>query len=224
MNAPQINTGNQFQQVLHISQLLPLPSDTPFGNFALKYLKIVDRIDRVNSLILDVFSSFLLAHQSQGLGEDLFRHQLIAEEVVYWLRKSADELISLQYVLCIQEKTGQFPTKIEVDCIGLLNHRNAHDFKQNFLDHLSILNILNEVSNAYKHSFVNSEISSIGTEEPYVFALALKRNDLGNKHKFHSVRFAELVTGFDSFFQDSVEMLRKCKLPHQSPNKSVGAN
>lgn len=216
MNAPQINTGKQSQQGLHISQLLPLPSDTPFGNFALKYLKIVSRIDQVNALILDVFSSFLLAHQSQGFGEDLFRHQLIAEKVVYWLRKTADELISLQYVLCTQEKTGQFPTKIEVDCIGLLNHQNARDFKQNFLAHISLLSILNEVSNAYKNSFVNSEISSIGAEEPYVFALALKRNDLGNQPEFHSVRFAELVTNFDSFFQDSVEMLRKCKLPHMS--------
>jgi hypothetical protein len=216
MNVPKINTGKQSQQVLHVSQLLPLPSDTPFGNFALKYLKIVSRIDQVNALILNVFSSFLLAHQSQGFGEDLFRHQLIAEEVIYWLRKTADELISLQYVLCIQEETGQFPTKIEVDCIGLLNHCKAQDFKQNFLNHLSLLNILNEVSNAYKHSFVNSKISSIGNEEPYVLALALKRNDLGNQPEFHSVRFAELITGFDSFFQDSVEMLRECKLPHMS--------
>ncbi|WP_298904496.1 hypothetical protein [uncultured Nostoc sp.] len=78
------------------------------------------------------------------------------------------------------------------------------------------MKILNEVSNAYKHSFINSEISSIGTEEPYVFALALKKNDLGNQPEFHSVPFAELVVGFDSFFQDSVEELRKCNLPHLS--------
>ncbi|MEH2011304.1 hypothetical protein [Nostoc sp.] len=217
MSVPQINTGKHPQQFLNVSQILPLPSDTPFGNFALKYLKIVSRIDQVNSLIQDVFSSFSLAHQSQGFDENFFRHQLIAEEVIYWLRKTADELISLQYVLYIQEQIGQFPTKVEVDCIGLLNHQNTQQtFKENFAAHLSFLKILNEVSNAYKHSFINSEISSVGTEEPYVFALALKKNDLGNQPKFHSVPFAELVVGFDSFFQDSVEELRKCNLPHLS--------
>jgi hypothetical protein len=213
MNIPQINTGKNPQQSLNISQLLPLPSDTPFGNFYLKYLKIIGRIDHINLLIQDVFSGFLQTHQSQG--SDVL-HQLIAEEVVYWLRKTVDELISLQYVLYFQEQKGQFPIKVEVDCIGLLNHQNSQDFKGNFLDHLSFLNILNEVSNAYKHSFVNSEISLIGAEEPAVYALALRRNDLANQPEFHGVSFRELILGFDSFFQDSVEKLRQCKLPHLS--------
>jgi hypothetical protein len=211
---------SQFPGILHASQWLPLPSDTPFGNFALKYMKIVDRIDRVNALILGVFSSFSLALPSQGFGESLSQHQLIAEEVVYWLKKTADELISLHYALYIQEKTGQFPSKIEVDCIGLLNHQNAQDFKQNFLAHLSLLNILNEVANSYKHSFVNSDVSYASAEEPYVFALALKKNDLGNQPQFHIVRFAELVIGFNRFFRDSVEMLKTCQLPHISNPES----
>ena len=103
MSVPQINTGKHPQQFLNVSQILPLPSDTPFGNFALKYLKIVGRIDQVNSLIQDVFSSFSLAHQSQGFDENFFRHQLIAEEVIYWLRKTADELISYN-MFCIFSK------------------------------------------------------------------------------------------------------------------------
>ena len=216
MNIPQINTGKHSQCSLHASQLLLLPSDTPFGNFSLKYMKIVIHIERVNSLIKDVFSSFSQAHSSQGFGEDFYRHQLIAEEVVYWLRKTSDELLSLQYVLYIQEHTGQFPTKVEVDCIGLINHQSALDFKNIFLAHLQFLNILNEVSNACKHSFVNSQVSFIGQEEPYVFALALKRNNLGNQSEFYPVPFKSLVVEFDSFFQDSVENLRKCKLPHLS--------
>jgi hypothetical protein len=181
-----------------------------------QYLKIVNRIDRVNLLIQDVFSSFLTAHQLEGLGENFFRHQLIAEEVVYWLRKTADELISMQYVLHFQEQTGQFSNKIEVDCIGLLNHKNAQKFKQNFLVHLKFLDTLNEVSNAYKHSFINSEISFVGAEEPYLFALALKRNDLEKQPVFYEVPFAALVVEFDNFFQSSVEQLRKCKLPNLS--------
>jgi hypothetical protein len=217
MDAPQINAGKNPQQPLNLSQLLPLPSDTPFGNFFLKYLKIVNRIDRINLLTQDIFLSFFsLAHQSEGGSEDFFQHQIITEEVIYWLRKTADELISMQYILHVQEQTGQFPNKIEVDCIGLLNHENAQDFKQNFLVHLKFLNTLNEVSNAYKHSFINSELSLIGAEEPYVFALALKQNDLGKQPMFHEVPFAALVVEFDNFFQSSVEQLRKCKLPHLS--------
>jgi hypothetical protein len=160
MDAPQINAGKKPQQSLNISQLLPLPSNTPFGNLFLKYLKIASRIDRINLLIQDIFLNFFsLAHQSEGGSEDFFRHQVIAEEVIYWLRKTADELISMQYILHVQEQTGQFPNKIEVDCVGLLNHKNAQDFKQNFLVHLKFLDTLNEVSNAYKHSFINSELS-----------------------------------------------------------------
>ena len=47
--------------------------------------------------------------------------------------------------------------------------------------HLEFLRLLNDISNAYKHSFVNSELMLVGRDEPGVYALELKWNDLANQ-------------------------------------------
>lgn len=209
MIIPQVVTGKKPGQRLNLSQILTnLPSDTPFGNLMLKHMKIVDRIDRVNSSIELVFSSYSLARIDDEK-EDLMRHQLITEEIIYWLRKTADELISLQYVLYVQKQAGAFPRKVEVDCIDSLNNSNQEDFKHLFINHASLLKILNEVSNAYKHSFLNSDISLVGNLEPYVFALSLKRNNLEKQPVFHSCSFRDLIEEFNKFFLNSTEQLRK---------------
>jgi hypothetical protein len=209
MNIPQIDTRRKPQQRLNSSQLLiNLPSDTPFGNLMLKHMKIIDRMDRVNSSIEVVFSSYSSARIDDEK-EDLMRHQFIIEEVVYWLRKTADELIGMQYVLYVQKQKGTFPKRVEIDCIDSLNNSNQENFKQLFINHISLLGMLNEVSNAYKHSFLNSDISLVGNLEPYVFALSLKRNNLEKQPVFHAYSFRSLIEEFNKFFLNSKEQLRE---------------
>jgi hypothetical protein len=134
------------------------------------------------------------------------------EETVYWMRKTADEIIGLVAFVAERQATGKWPTALAPFPIADVLKKPPAWVQP----HLSFLNLLNEVSNAYKHSFVNSDLMLIGRDEPGVYALSLKDNNLDkNKPKLHNIRFAELVTRFDAFYQAAFAQLRASGLPHR---------
>ena len=51
MKIPQIENGSK-GSYLYVSQMLPLPADTRWGNLTLKFMKIVQRIEYLNSRIV----------------------------------------------------------------------------------------------------------------------------------------------------------------------------
>jgi len=193
--------------------MLPLPADTPFGNLSLKYTRIVERLDHVNLSVQKAFASFDAA-KARGFFGGLTEHALLAEEVIYWLRKTADELIGVLNVLAHRESTGAYPSRVDPDSIGAL--LGSQHVPAALTAHTAFLATLNEVANAYKHSFVNSDLSLIGRDEPIVFALALKWNRLANATEFHAVPLREVIVRFNAFFLSVVAELRRCKLPHQT--------
>jgi hypothetical protein len=211
--APQIEIGKTPNEHLHVKHMLPLPADTPFGNLSLKYTRIVERLDHVNLAVQKTFANFDAAKGRDFFG-DLTEHILLAEEVIYWLRKTADELIGLLNVLAHRESTGSYPSRVDPDSIGAL--LTGKHVPQALTAHLGFLGTLNDVANAYKHSFVNSDLSLIGRHEPIVFALALKWNNLANPPQFHAVPLRDVVVQFNAFFLSVVGELRRCKLPHRT--------
>ena len=102
---------------MNIVHFIWLPSSTPYGNLLLKGMNIVRRIDRVNLKIGQVFTSYV--HPSKedvnNPQTDLLEHQFHEEQVVYWLRKTADELISLAYVIDEWSRTGKWPVSVRID-------------------------------------------------------------------------------------------------------------
>ena len=208
---PQINIGRRHGEPLNIVQWIPLPADTPFGNLALKFLTILERLDHVNGKIQGAFASYELAKANPLGRSSIMEHALLAEETVYWMRKTGDELIGLVAFVAERQATGKWPTSLAPFPIADVLKRPPEWVRS----HLSFLSLLNEVSNAYKHSFMNSEATFVGRDEPGVYALGLKDNNL-DKHepKLHNIRFAELVRRFDLFYQAAVEQLKACRLPH----------
>lgn len=218
-NIPQISTGKQPKQHFNVVHMLPLPADTPFGNLALKYTQIILRADHVNLLVREVFKSYTRAKASDD--GTITHHLLLAEELVYWLRKTADELIALVHIIGERQSAGVYPERISPDGIGpLLALQEIPAWAQ---AHCDFLRLLNEISNAYKHSFINSDAMLVGKDEPGVYALSLQRNDLKRVTQLHNIRVAELVVQFDAFFQAAVADLKKCKLPHRDPNEKKPA-
>lgn len=214
-NILQISTGKKPEQHFNVVHMLPLPADTPFGNFALKYTRLILRLDHVNLLIREVFESYTRAKAADD--GTIAHHLLLTEELVYWLRKTADELIALVHILGVRQSAGVYPERISPDGIGPL--LALHDVPAWAQAHCDFLRLLNEISNAYKHSFINSDAMLVGRDEPGVYALSLQRNDLDKATRLHSIRVAELVVRFDAFFQAAVAELKKCKLPHLDPNE-----
>jgi hypothetical protein len=163
MTNPTINIGGEYQQSLHGSQFISLPSQTHFGNFDLKWLKIVSRLIRLNRMILEAYH---LHTQVFSMTQPIEELSLLLEEIVYWLRKTADELIGLSFLCEAYIRSGSLPNKVDIDNIGALLNGNHVTLQTQFGSHLDHLSLLNDISNAYKHSFINSDLNVIGRDEP----------------------------------------------------------
>lgn len=111
------------------------------------------------------------------------------------------------------QRTGTCPQTVPVDCVGSLVGSGNTTFSAEIL---RFLDTLNNVSNAFKHSFINTQLSLIGAEEPVVYALGLKRNKLSNAPSFYQVTLTSLISGFNAFFSSIKQKLKECKLPHQT--------
>ncbi|OGP51025.1 MAG: hypothetical protein A2Y79_00300 [Deltaproteobacteria bacterium RBG_13_43_22] len=205
---PQIDNGKRPEDFINIVNLPHFPSNTPFGNLLLKGMNIVRRIDKVNLEIRRVFGSYV--HPSnQDINnpnphQDVLEHQFYAEQVVYWLRKTADEIVALAYVINQHRNTGSWPESVQVDSISGLKNSHSEELRLLFKPHEGFLSTLNEIANAFKHSFINTDMTLIGSEYPVVFALGLKYNKLSNQPKFYTVSFAEMITAFSAFYKQSM--------------------
>ena len=58
MKGPQIDNGKLPEKLLNNDLFLLLPSETPFGNMALKHLKIIKRIDYVNFKLKAIYDQW----------------------------------------------------------------------------------------------------------------------------------------------------------------------
>jgi hypothetical protein len=207
---PQIDNGKQPHQPINIVHIPQLPSDTPYGNLLLKGMNIVRRLDRVNLEIGRVLSSYVHPKNEQSLNpmQDILEHQFYAEQVVYWLRKTADELISLAYAISEWKNNKEWPNAIKVDSIAGLKHNPPREVKELFAPYEGFLFTLNEVANAFKHSFINTDMTVVGSEYPVVFALALDRNTLSNKPQFYSVSFSDIVQEFSRLYKPTMKTIQ----------------
>ena len=207
---PQIDNGKAPRAMLNVVHIPWLPAETPYGNLTLKAMNMVLRLDRINLEVARVFTSYVHPKDHNHLDpkQDLLEHQFYAEQVVYWLRKTADELIALAYAIGEWKTTGSWPSQIVVDSIaGLRRNAPAH-ITTLFSAHQSFLFTLNEVANAFKHSFINTDMTIVGAEYPVVYALALDRNRLSNEPRFYAVSFADLVTGFSRLYLPTMQIIQ----------------
>jgi hypothetical protein len=208
--APLLEIGKLPGDMLHVAHFIPLPANSPFGNLAFKYVKAFQRLDHANQTVLRVYEQHE-ALRANLASPYISTHLFHQEEIVYWLRQAADDLISLASVIDEWQSAGTCPDTVSTDCIGaFLSGTKTAKYVQS----LDFLNTLNDVSNAYKHSFINTQVNLIGADEPVVYALGLKRNKLANGPTFYQVTLASLIEGFNVFFSTITQELRKCQLPH----------
>lgn len=194
-------------------QILRLAPDTPFGNFSLKWVQFIERFENINNLIIELEQLFIITNAPNPTIEQEFersklyyRQKFITEQILYWLRKSADELIAVLYILDYEKRNLEYPVKNLIDSIGTL--LNSTGFYTDFVDEYSeYLTMINDVSNAYKHSILNSETHNRqGMHEPVVFALSQKYNNTEKPAHSHKVAL-EYILGIYSMFLDDITLL-----------------
>ena len=223
---PIIEALKEYKTDFHALQFLSLDSNSPFGNLTLSWIEIVTRIECVNDLIITLYTDFEDLHnqlrQTQFSTLDRnYRQKFYTEQIFYWLRKTADDLISLISVLTDYKTQNSYPKKIKISSIGefLKSTKSSNVFNGDFDKFKPYLQKLNEISNCFKHSFINLQISNLlGLEYTVVHALALQYNDLSNQEKFYSLELRQVLDEYDNFLAYTKKYI-KLNLTNPKPDK-----
>ena len=165
----------------HVHEWVTLPTETPFGNLSFKSVQLIGRLVHANRRLDETENAWkeFLTQTTPAMDDPATRHQYSADEVVVHLRRAVDELIGLLWLLHTRSRCGEWPQQIRRDCIGKAQHRDGKWFLPMLEPHDWLLRTLDDMSNAQKHSFLNSG-ALVGAKEPYAFARGLKNNKLSN--------------------------------------------
>lgn len=204
---------------MHLLDMVPLTPDSPFGNLYLKEVHLINRLIHVNRRLDETEALWQAFHGpfNPAAGDPGGHHRFSADEVVIHLRRAMDELISLLWVLRERDIRGDWPQKIVVDSIGRARMKDGSWLLPVLDRHDWLARTLNELANAHKHSFVDSDFNVVGAEEPCVIALALKNNDHGEDAIPYVVSLNSLVDAFNRFLLDVMNELKSF-----DPNKRRG--
>lgn len=75
---PQVRTGKRPNEAMNVRYILPLPAETPFGNLALKYTLILERLDHINYLVGQVYATYHVGKADLGPGMSVLQHHSAA--------------------------------------------------------------------------------------------------------------------------------------------------
>ena len=195
-----------------VEYFLTLPADTPYGSLTITYSQIITRIECLNKSIESLFNGFyahlelVKVRGGWSTADETFMYKFEIEQVIYWLRKTADEFICIIYIILEHKASGLYPKQISVSSIGkFLKLENKAKFG---LDgHIGLFTILNDISNAYKHTLLNSQAHNHhNLKEPTVIALSAF-NVASDKPKFYSCLLRDILTHYDMFLKDTRALL-----------------
>ncbi|WP_085677818.1 MULTISPECIES: hypothetical protein [unclassified Pseudomonas] len=212
MTITLLEIGKNPDEPFHVTMMLPLPAETPFGNFQLKWMDMFSRLNEVNRQIITSYNNWQAAVTGsiEDSMEGVFNtHRFSTEYAVSGMRRVADEFVALIWCLQKLEETGDYPKRIEIDMLGLVLKHSYDGPKDIFKRNIELIKLLNDLSNTFKHSFIQSDIARIGKEEPLILALNLERADLKNTPKPYVVRMSEFVAQYNKFFHDCHEWLHQ---------------
>ncbi|MBF8709919.1 MULTISPECIES: hypothetical protein [Pseudomonas] len=206
-----IDIGMQPEEPLNVSLLLPLPANTPYGNFQLKWMDMISRLNEANRQIIISYENWCAARTGsiEDSMKDVFnKHRFSTEYAVSGMRRVADELVALVWCMHQLRDGGEIPSRVRIDTIGLIFKHNYHGPDGLFERHLNFIKLLNDLSNTFKHSFIQSDLARIGENEPLVLALNLERADLENESQFYAIKLSAFISDYNCFFNDCREWLR----------------
>lgn len=200
--------GRRITHIINAGDLLWMPDDTPFGNLTPKLFWVMTLLAHANHR-LDESAAHWSAAMSGSIGNDPVEHKLTAGEAVSSMRRAADELVTLTAVLEERLESGSYPTKPKYDSVGTAFDKSGSPKAELWAVHAWLLQTLNDLANAHKHSFVDSDATVVGQLQPCATALHLPHND-SDKHEaqLYVVALDSLATAFAAFLADVMAHVR----------------
>lgn len=123
-----------------------------------------------------------------------YEYAFLQEEIIYHVRRAVDDMIAIAWIQK-QFDNERFVAKIEIDSIGkYLNQKNI-EFGI-FDECIEFLEIINDVSNSYKHSVYQTTQVKISESEPSFYVYSYKANDNKNGAKEFLYSQSELMKDF----------------------------
>lgn len=201
--------GQRVTYAINAGNLLWMPTDTPFGNLTPKLFWVMALLSHANNR-LEQSAAHWHAAMSGSFGHAPVEHKLTAGEAVFSMRRAADELVTLVAVLDERLETGSYPAKPQYDSVGSAFDKFGSPKAEMWGEHRWLLQTLNDLANAQKHSFVDSDTTVVGQLQPCATALHLQRNDTEkNEVQMYVIALDDLANGFSAFLAEVMAHLRK---------------
>lgn len=209
---PLIDNGKEIIENFDFS-LLPNFNNykDPYINLKLKYEKLITDLDMVNENLTNSFEIWNKIHNNSIYNITDFKifnfycfNKLnkLNEYIAYDLKRIIDEVISTISVIKKKINNG----KLSISSIG--EYLNKHNSSYNEFDEfIDLFTKLNDLINAYKHSYLNTDFSSLGRDENCFTALYSKNNDFSKEPKILCVSVAYIISEFNKFYKKSFDLI-----------------
>lgn len=191
-----------------------------WGNLSSKVSFIFSRLDYLNDTLVSICEKVEIYNinfkKRNGLTSKKVKIAPYIEiiHVMSDLRMIIDELIALLFIVEKRKVLGDYPNRIDIECIGdLLGKWNENKFDDVsfFTNYKVFLKNVNDITNTYKHSFINDHIIFYRQlEKPTVYAIRNfnKEFDL-HKNKLIAIPLEEIVNDFNNMFKEYRILLKK---------------
>lgn len=209
---------------IYADDIPEFPASEYWGNLSNKISFIFSRLDYLNNTLVSIFEKVELYNINFKKRNGLTgKKTKIAPyiEIIHLmgdLRMIIDELIALLYIVEQRKILGDYPTLIEIDSIGALLGKwqdKKNDDVKFFIDFKDFLKTVNEITNTYKHSFINDHMIFFRQLiTPIVYASknasAKNRNKFDNmKNKLIAVPLKDIVNDFNKMFKEYRILLKE---------------
>lgn len=191
-----------------------------WGNLGSKFSFIFSRLDYLNDTLVSICEKVEIYNvnfkERNGLTSKKTKITPYIEiiHVMSDLRMIVDELIALLYIVEKRKVLGDYPSKIEIESIGNLlgkwNEKKFDDVKF-FIDYKDFLKNVNDITNTYKHSFINDHIVFYRQlDKPTVYAIRNFNGEFDKqKNKLVAIPLENIVNDFNKMFKEYRILLKK---------------
>lgn len=185
----------------------------PFGHLHLKYGFILTKVNILNETIDEILllDSKIreLKKQREFVSSELHDRPVILKmRFCTELKIATDDLIALNSLLHQRKKNDEWPDEIKTDSIRAVLNSNFSNGFEEFGDYKVLLEHLNGIGNAVKHSFINTDSLWYRTYEPNSMIIGFYNHF--NKIKKNKIQAFEV--DLEKFASDYNEFLQKMKL------------
>jgi hypothetical protein len=175
-------------------------------------------VDLINGVLVAVGISHRLQHLDKLVAsavraydqKEIQDYFFIVEAMLLSMRRVIDDLVMSIYCMTHEYEIEQ-SRKLAVDGYGSLwRSGKPTDFGRTFVSQYlhpneEIAEIIVELSNSFKHSYLLSESRAWGRDFPTVLALHGPRNDYSGKVTLHNHSLGQIVIGFNVLVSGIVE-------------------